>query len=300
MPEGDTVLQTAARLHTALAGRELTRSDLRVPRFATTDLTGRTVLDVVARGKHLLTRVEGGLTLHSHLRMDGAWRVYAPGERWRGGPGNQIRAILGNSEHTAVGYRLPVLELLRTDEESRAVGHLGPDLLGPDWDAELALERLLAAPERPVGEALLDQRNLAGIGNVYKCELCFLARVTPWLPVGDLPEGVLPRLVTAAERLLYANRDRPTRTTTIAAELRTPPPRPREPDPTAAEVPAPGRARTLPPVRVREPLYVYGRGRRPCLRCGTPIRRADQDDRPTYWCPACQSGPTPQGASGGS
>ncbi|MFD3907760.1 Fpg/Nei family DNA glycosylase [Streptomyces sp. CB04723] len=300
MPEGDTVLQTAARLHTALAGRELTRSDLRVPRFATADLTGRTVLDVIARGKHLLTRVEGGLTLHSHLRMDGAWRVYAPGERWRGGPGHQIRAILGNSEHTAVGYRLPVLELLRTDEESRAVGHLGPDLLGPDWDVDLALERLLAAPERPIGEALLDQRNLAGIGNVYKCELCFLARVTPWLPVGDLPEGVLPRLVTAAERLLYANRDRPTRTTTIAAELRTPPPRPPEPDPTAAEVPAPGRARTLPPVRVREPLYVYGRGRRPCLRCGTPIRRADQDDRPTYWCPACQSGPTPQGTSGGS
>ncbi|MBK0373982.1 Fpg/Nei family DNA glycosylase [Streptomyces sp. RB110-1] len=300
MPEGDTVLQTAARLHTALAGRELTRSDLRVPRFATADLTGRTVLDVVARGKHLLTRVEGGLTLHSHLRMDGAWRVYAPGERWRGGPGHQIRAILGNSEHTAVGYRLPVLELLRTDEESRAVGHLGPDLLGPDWDVDLALERLLAAPERPIGEALLDQRNLAGIGNVYKCELCFLARVTPWLPVGDLPEGVLPRLVTAAERLLYANRDRPTRTTTIAAELRTPPPRPPEPDPTAAEVPAPGRARTLPPVRVREPLYVYGRGRRPCLRCGTPIRRADQEDRPTYWCPACQSGPTPQGTSGGS
>ncbi|WP_369165209.1 Fpg/Nei family DNA glycosylase [Streptomyces sp. AFD10] len=300
MPEGDTVLQTAARLHTALAGRELTRSDLRVPRFATADLTGRTVLDVVARGKHLLTRVEGGLTLHSHLRMDGAWRVYAPGERWRGGPGHQIRAILGNSAHTAVGYRLPVLELLRTDEESRAVGHLGPDLLGPDWDVDLALERLLAAPERPIGEALLDQRNLAGIGNVYKCELCFLARVTPWLPVGDLPEGVLPRLVTAAERLLYANRDRPTRTTTIAAELRTPPPRPPEPDPTAAEVPAPGRARTLPPVRVREPLYVYGRGRRPCLRCGTPIRRADQDDRPTYWCPACQSGPTPRGTSGGS
>ncbi|MFH8886020.1 Fpg/Nei family DNA glycosylase [Streptomyces californicus] len=299
MPEGDTVLQTAARLHTALAGRELTRSDLRVPRFATADLTGRTVLDVIARGKHLLTRVEGGLTLHSHLRMDGAWRVYAPGERWRGGPGHQIRAILGNTEHTAVGYRLPVLELLRTDEESRAVGHLGPDLLGPDWDVDLALERLLAAPERPIGEALLDQRNLAGIGNVYKCELCFLARVTPWLPVGDLPEGVLPRLVTAAERLLYANRDRPTRTTTIAAELRTPPARGPQPDLTTAP-PAPGRAlpRTLPSVRVREPLYVYGRGRRPCLRCGTPIRRADQDDRPTYWCPACQSGPTPPGVSG--
>lgn len=224
MPEGDTVLQTATRLHKALAGQVLTRSDLRVPRFATADLSGRTVLDVTARGKHLLTRIEGGLTLHSHLRMDGAWRVYAPDERWRGGPGHQIRAILANAEHTAVGYRLPVLELLRTSEEDRVVGHLGPDLLGPDWDPGPALDRLLAAPERPLGEALLDQRNLAGIGNVYKCELCFLARVTPWLPVGALPDGALPRLVTLAERLLNANRDRPTRTTTITSELRTPPP----------------------------------------------------------------------------
>ncbi|MFD4027832.1 Fpg/Nei family DNA glycosylase [Streptomyces sp. NPDC058576] len=289
MPEGDTVLQTAARLHDALAGRVLTRSDLRVPRFATADLTGRTVLDVTARGKHLLTRIEGGLTLHSHLRMDGAWRVFAPGERWRGGPGHQIRAILGNAEHTAVGYRLPVLELLRTSEEDRAVGHLGPDLLGPDWDPGLAVDRLLAAPERSLGEALLDQRNLAGIGNVYKCELCFLARVTPWLPVGALADGVLPRLVTLAERLLHANRDRPTRTTTITSELRTPPGRGQGSGPAQGT----SRPRTSPPNRVQERLYVYGRARRPCLRCGTPIRLADQDDRPTYWCPGCQSGPTP-------
>ncbi|MFI8353023.1 Fpg/Nei family DNA glycosylase [Streptomyces cyaneofuscatus] len=283
MPEGDTVLQTAARLHAALAGRVLTHADLRVPRFATADLSGRTVLDVTARGKHLLTRVEGGLTLHSHLRMDGAWRIYAPGERWRGGPGHQIRAVLTNTDHTAVGYRLPVLELLRTSEESKAVGHLGPDLLGPDWDPGLAVERLLAAPDRPLGEALLDQRNLAGIGNVYKCELCFLARVTPWLPVGALPDGTLPRLVALAHRLLDANRDRPTRTTTIRAERR---PRPGTPPPTRT-------GRPLPPLRVQEPLYVYGRGGRPCLRCGTPIRKVDQEDRPTYWCPACQAGPTP-------
>ncbi|MGW8489817.1 Fpg/Nei family DNA glycosylase [Streptomyces sp. NPDC055886] len=291
MPEGDTVLQTATRLHAALARRVLTRSDLRVPRFATADLTGRTVLDVTARGKHLLTRIEGGLTLHSHLRMDGAWRVFAPDERWRGGPGHQIRAILGNAEHTAVGYRLPVLELLRTSEEDRAVGHLGPDLLGPDWDPGLALDRLLAAPDRPLGDALLDQRNLAGIGNVYKCELCFLARVTPWLPVGALPDGVLPRLVALAERLLHANRDRPTRTTTITSELRTPPSE--TPGLARDGAPPPARPRPRPPVRVQERLYVYGRARRPCLRCGTPIRLADQDDRPTYWCPGCQSGPTP-------
>ncbi|QHY98557.1 Endonuclease 8 [Streptomyces sp. S4.7] len=206
MPEGDTVLQTARRLHTALAGRLLTRSDLRVPRFATSDLTGRTVLDVTPRGKHLLTRIDGGLTLHSHLRMDGAWRVYGADERWRGGPGHQIRAILGNAERTAVGYRLPVLELLRTADEERVVGHLGPDLLGPDWDPETALRNLLAEPARTVGDALLDQRNLAGIGNVFRCETCFLTRTTPWLPIGDLPSP--ERLVTAAKKLLEANRER--------------------------------------------------------------------------------------------
>lgn len=268
MPEGDTVLQTAVRLHTALAGRALTRSDLRVPRFATADLTGRTVLDVISRGKHLLTRVEGGLTLHSHLRMDGAWRVYSPGERWRGGPAHQIRAILANTEHTAVGYRLPVLELLRTRDEEKAVGHLGPDLLGPDWDPETALRNLLADPGRPLGEALLDQRNLAGIGNIYKAELCFLARATPWLAVGDLPAPTAARLVTTAKQLLEANRDRPMRTTTTTRAPRGPGPGP------------------------KERLWVYGRADRPCLRCGTPIRTADQDARPAYWCPHCQSGPT--------
>ncbi|WP_069169101.1 Fpg/Nei family DNA glycosylase [Streptomyces griseus] len=267
MPEGDTVLQTAKRLDAALTGHVLTRSDLRVPRFATADLSGRTVLDVTARGKHLLTRVEDGLTLHSHLRMDGAWRVFAPGERWRGGPGHQIRAILATAERTAVGYRLPVLELLRTRDEGQVVGHLGPDLLGPDWDPEAALRNLLAQPARPLGEALLDQRNLAGIGNVYKCELCFLARVTPWLPVGDLPVPLAEHLVATAKHLLEANRDRPRRTTTGG--------------PTAAQ----------PHPRAREPLFVYGRAGRPCLRCRTPVRKADQDSRPTYWCPRCQSGP---------
>src|SRR4051812_18804253 len=117
MPEGDTVWRLAQRLHEALAGRPLTRCDLRVPRLATVDLTGREVLGVVPRGKHLLTRLEVGLTLHSHLRMDGAWQIYGPAERWRGGPAHQIRAILGTAEHTAVGYRLPVLDLLPTAEE---------------------------------------------------------------------------------------------------------------------------------------------------------------------------------------
>jgi endonuclease-8 len=267
MPEGDTVHQAAKRLHAALAGKVLTRSDLRVPKYATTDLTGRTVLDVTPRGKHLLTRIEGGLTLHSHLKMDGAWKIYAPGQRWSGGPAHQIRAILGTADRTAVGYRLPVLELLRTTDEQRAVGHLGPDLLGPDWDADRALENLLGDPARPLGEALLDQRNLAGIGNIYKSELCFLLRVTPWLPVGALPAEHASRVPALAKRLLEANRDRPARNTTGRRE---------------------------------QNLFVYGRAPRPCLRCGTSVRVADQGDgsreRPTYWCPACQSGPAPEPA----
>ena len=259
MPEGDTVWQTARRLHGALAGKVLTRSDLRVPKYATADLTGRTVLDVTPRGKHLLTRIEGGLTLHSHLRMDGSWKVFGNGQRWSGGPSHQIRVILGNTEHTAVGYRLPVLDLLRTADVERAVGHLGPDLLGPDWDPGLALANLLADPARPLGEALLDQRNLAGIGNVYKSELCFLLGATPWLPVGALPAERAAKLPELAKRLLEANRDRPVRTTTG---------------------------------RRGQDLFVYGRAPRPCLRCHTSIRVADQGDgsreRPTYWCPGCQ------------
>ncbi|MEU8519318.1 DNA-formamidopyrimidine glycosylase family protein [Streptomyces sp. NPDC048577] len=264
MPEGDTVWRTARLLDSALAGRVLTRCDLRVPRCATADLAGRTVLDVTPHGKHLLTRVEGGLTLHSHLRMEGAWRVYATGEPPRGGPSHQIRAILGNTERTAVGYRLPVLELLRTVDEAEVVGHLGPDLLGPDWDPREAVRRLRVAPERPLGEALLDQRNLAGIGNVYKAELAFLAGVTPWLPFGELPPGVPERLVATAHRLLEANKDRPDRRTTTAAG--------------------------------RERLHVYGRAHRPCPRCGTPVRGTgprDVSDRVDYWCPGCQKGPTP-------
>ncbi|MFJ7163880.1 DNA-formamidopyrimidine glycosylase family protein [Streptomyces globosus] len=265
MPEGDSVWRAAARLHAALAGRELTVWDMRVPRLATTDLTGRTTLEVVPRGKHLLARFEGGLTLHTHLRMDGAWHVFAAGRPWRGGPLYEVRAVLGTADRTAVGYRLPVVELLRTADEDRVVGHLGPDLLGPDWDAERAAANLLAAPERPLGEALLDQRNLAGIGNVYKCELCFMAGATPWTPVGALPDAprTAVRLAAAAQRLLAANIGPGEGRNTTGSRR-------------------PGRA-----------LFVYGRPGLPCFRCGAPVRKADQDDRPTYWCPRCQAGPHP-------
>ncbi|WP_372404227.1 DNA-formamidopyrimidine glycosylase family protein [Streptomyces luteireticuli] len=258
MPEGDTVWRTARDLHRALAGAPLVRCDLRVPALATADLTGRRFLEAVPRGKHLLLRVEGGLTLHSHLGMDGSWRVRPAGETVRTGD-HRIRAVLATAGHTAVGRSLPVLELLRTADESTAVGHLGPDPLGPDWDAEEAGRRLLSDPGRAVGEALLDQRNLAGIGNVYKSELCFMLRIPPWLPVARLPS---PEPLTAlAKKLLELNKTRTARVTTAD--------------------PRPGRR-----------LWVYGRAGRPCRRCGGPVRAGGQgppgQERPTYWCPDCQ------------
>lgn len=259
MPEGDTVWLVARRLHEALAGDALTRSDFRVPRLATANLTGRTVIETVSRGKHLLTRFDGDITLHTHLRMAGAWRVFRAGERWHGGPAFQIRVVLTTARHEAVGYRLPVVELIRTSEEARAVGHLGPDLLGADWDAEEAVRRLRSQPGREVGSALLDQRNLAGIGNIYAAELCFLAGVSPWTPVERA--GDLAAVVDRAHQLLRQNITTGRQVTT--ADQR------------------PGREH-----------WVYGRTGRPCRRCGTPIRSADLGDppraRPTYWCPHCQ------------
>lgn len=264
MPEGDTVWLTARRLDEALAGGELTRTDFRVPRLATVDLAGTVVEGARARGKHLLVRVSSGWTIHSHLRMEGAWRIFDAGQAWSGGPRHQIRAVLATAARSAVGYRLPVLELLRTADEKRAVGYLGPDLLGEDWDAAEAERRLLADPARPVGEALLDQRNLAGIGNVYKSELCFLRGVTPWTPIGEVPGPAA--LVALAKRLLEANKETHARVTTGD----------------------PHRGRNL---------WVYGRGREACRRCGTPIRTAELgplgEERVTHWCPACQTGPGP-------
>jgi endonuclease-8 len=259
MPEGDTVWLAGRRLHDALAGDRLTRSDFRVPQLATTDLAGRTVTEVVSRGKHLLTRVDDDLTLHTHFRMDGTWHLYRPGDRWRGGPQWQVRVLLETAAWQAVGYRLPVVELLPRDREDDAVGHLGPDILGPDWDPAEAVRRLGAQPDREVGDALLDQRNLAGIGNLYKAESLFLAGVDPWTRVGDVPD--LPGLVDRAARLLDANRS------------------------TAAQVTTGDRRRG------RE-HWVYERRGRPCLRCGTPVAAADQGRAPyqriTYWCPRCQ------------
>jgi endonuclease VIII len=259
MPEGDTVWRAARQLHDALAGRMLTRSDFRVPRYATTSLAGRLVTEARPRGKHLLIRVEGGVTVHTHLKMEGAWRIRPAG----GYPprDHRVRLILANQQWQAVGYRLGIVEVLPTAREDQVVGHLGPDLLGPDWDPDEAVRRLLADPARPAGEALLDQRNLAGIGNVYKAEVLFLRGVHPWRPVGEVTD--LPGLVELARQMLEANKDRA------------------------------GRVITGDSARGAQ-SWVHGRAGRPCARCGTVIRKADQgpatQERITFWCPSCQPG----------
>ena len=167
MPEGDTVW-LAGRRHAR--GTRRAAADARrtsgCPGTPPTDLTGRTVLEVASRGKHLLTRIDGDLTLHTHFRMDGSWRLFRAGQRWTGGPAHTIRVVLANAEWSAVGYRLPVVELIPTSEERQVVGHLGPDLLGPDWDPDVALANLRGRPDEQIGVALLDQRNLAGLGNI--------------------------------------------------------------------------------------------------------------------------------------
>jgi endonuclease VIII len=257
VPEGDTVWNTARSLD-PLVGAVVERSDLRVPRLATTNLAGATVLESGCRGKHLLLRMERGgkhWTLHSHLRMDGSWRLFRPGERWRGGPAHLIRAVVYTPAGVAVGYHLHELALVPTDRESELVGHLGPDLLGPDWDPAEAVRRLAAEPDRTIAEALLDQRNLAGIGNLYKAELLFLRGLWPWRQVSTVDD--LPAIVDLAHRMLVANKGRWTQSTT--GNLR------------------PG-----------ETTWVYGRRDRPCRRCGTLIRQAEQGERVTYWCPRCQ------------
>ena len=203
MPEGDTVVLAATRLHAALAGQRLLATDFRVPRFATADLRGQVVREVAARGKHLLLRTDAGTTLHSHFKMEGAWHLYRPGERWRG-PDFQVRAVLRTEPWVAVGFRLAVCELLPSAREHEVVGHLGPDPLGPDWDPAEAVRRLRADPDRAIGTALLDQRALAGAGNVYKSEVCFLRGVDPWTPVGEV-EG-LEGMVDLLKRLMEANR----------------------------------------------------------------------------------------------
>ena len=270
VPEGDTVWRTAERLHRVLAGREIVESDLRWPGIATADLTGRSTIEVVSRGKHLLHRIDGGLTLHSHLRMEGQWRIEATGTLkpgWRHLP--DLRALVAADEWTALGLRLGRLDLVDTRHEDRLVGHLGPDLLGPDWDPERAVENLAAAGA-PIGAALLDQHNLAGLGTLWTSEALFALRLPPWTPAADLGRSVLVELVDRCRLMLDRGRRDVVQSTTGS--------------------------------RMRgETTYVHGRSGRPCRRCGATVRVAPigepTRERTMFYCPSCQGGlgPTDDG-----
>lgn len=277
VPEGDSVRLLARRLDRSMLGRTLARSDLRVPRLATRDLAGRTVLEHATHGKHLLTRFSGDVTLHSHLRMDGSWTVTGAGKRLPRRLLHEVRVVLETTAGpTAWGLLLHDLALVATAEEHTLVGHLGPDPLRDDWDADEAVRRLLARPSTPLVSALLDQTNLAGLGNLWVNELAFLVGRSPWTPVGEVD---VPRLVERAATALRHS---------VAV-------------PGAYQV-------TTGSSRRGEDHWVSGRARRPCLRCGTTVLVVaelpdDPANRRTWWCPRCQPGPgpearVPRGASG--
>lgn len=267
MPEGDSVWRAARRLDRGLAGHVLRHSDFRVPQHATADLSGRTVLPTVTHGKHLLTRFDDGTTLHTHLEMDGSWTVVGAGKRLPGRLEPDIRVLLAaRGGQVGYGLLLPVVELLATREEQRVVGHLGPDPLRDDWDATEAVRRLGHDAGRPVAAALLDQRLLAGLGNLWVNEICFLRGMSPWTPVADAD---LERAVALARGCLRHS---------IAVRGN-------------------GQVTTGNP-RPGEEHWVYGRTGLACRRCGTLVGYArevpgDAGRRATWWCPHCQPGPVP-------
>lgn len=263
MPEGDTIAQSAATLAGVLVGRTVTAFRSPVPgveaRAQALGVVGSQVTAVEARGKHLLVRFSGGAVLRTHLQMIGAWHLYRVGSRWRK-PARLARVTVEAGDMVAVCFSAPVVELLvaAAAAHAPALQRLGPDLLAADFDAGAALARLRAAADAAIADALLDQTLVAGVGNVYKSEVLFLERVDPFVRVASLNDTTLCRILQTARRELRRN--------VGAAERRTTP-------------------RTRP-----DALWVYGRAGRPCLRCGTPIRRALQGPhaRVTYWCGACQ------------
>ena len=257
MPEGDTILHAASRLRTVLAGRVPDEILAPHPRHAADRwpqrLAGRAVRAVDSHGKHLFLRFEGGLTLHSHLRMSGLWDVYGEGERWRRSRGRAWLVLRANG-HEAVQFDGPVLELL-TDARTRfdqRLAALGPDVLAEEFDSARFLRRLREDdPTRGFGDALLDQRNLAGIGNIWKAEACWGAGVDPWRPVARVSDAEALAVVEAARPRMLES----------------------------------ARGRGFP-----DRVPIYDRAGRPCPRCATPIAARGQgdDNRTTFWCPGCQ------------
>jgi endonuclease-8 len=265
MPEGDTVWRTANRLHEALADQVISVADLRWPGLSTADLVGMQTIEVVSRGKNILHRLDSGLTLHSHLRMEGQWRIEAT-QRLAGRMSThpQVKALIGTTSWTALGLRLGSLHLLKTQDEGLYVGHLGPDVLGPDWDAAEAARRV-AQSDLTIAEALIDQRNLAGVGTMYASEVLFLGRLSPRTPATALTDAEAVALIDRVHRLLDANRHHAYQSTTGHQ-------------------------------RHGQTTYVHGRAGLPCRRCGDTIRAsaigAAPRERTFFYCPTCQKDPS--------
>jgi endonuclease-8 len=270
MPEGDTIARAAAALHRALAGATVTAFETGLAGLARVDddtpIAGRTIDACTAHGKHLLLRLSGGLTLRTHMRMHGSWHLYRPGERWQR-PARAMRIRLDTAAWVAVAFDVPVAEFVRDADlaRHRPLATLGPDLADPAFDRDRAVARLAAAADRSIGDALLDQRVAAGIGNVIRSEVLFLCGLHPSRPVGSVGGARLADVLDTAARLIQRNARTnagPARTTTGRQ--------------------APG-----------ESLWVYGRTGRPCRRCGTAIRSAvpGLDGRRVYWCDTCQAAP---------
>ena len=277
MPEGDTIYRAAQTLHKFMAGRVVTRFESVYPaltRIAEDDpVVGRTIESVSARGKHLLMAFSGGLVLRTHLKMNGSWHIYPAGGRWQR-PARDMRVLVATAEACAVGFNIPDAELLTTRDVARhtQLQALGPDLLANGFDRDEALRRIRGRAADPVAEVLLNQRVMAGIGNVFKSEILFLAGIYPFTPVSALADGDLALIVDISREQLTANVMARHQTLSRATGRRT--------------------TRSLDP---NEKLWVYSRGGRPCRRCGTAIlsNKTGLDARLTYWCPRCQLRPSP-------
>lgn len=275
VPEGDTIFRAARTLHRALAGKQVARFESVLPALNRVNddapLAGRTIERIHSAGKHLLMHFSGGLVLRTHMRMNGSWHIYRIGERWQR-PRSAMRIVIATDDFEAVGFNVPVAEFITARSLPRvtALRELGPDALAETFDDATALANLRSRANEEIANALLNQRVLAGLGNVYKSEVLFMCRVNPFTRVGDLSDSDCASIIETARRVLTANVKEGVPLMTTYGGLR----------------------RTTSGSDPKARLWVYGRARLACRRCGTPIavRKQGIDARLTYWCPECQCG----------
>jgi endonuclease VIII len=274
MPEGDTIYRSARTLHKVLAGHLVTRFETAYAHIdrvnVDTPIAGQTVEQCEARGKHILMFFSGGQILRTHMRMNGSWHVYRPGERWWRGP-HAMRIRVETADWVAVAFDVPVAEFvtLKQLETSDPVAQLGPDLLGAAFDRDEAVRRIIASGHRAIAMTLLDQRIVAGIGNIYKSEVLFLSGVHPETPSSAVPLATLESMMDLSRSLLRDN----------VIEGSSP------------SIQTYRNLRQLSSASHHDDnVWVYGRRHKPCRKCGTPIemKKMGLDARSTYWCPGCQ------------